>query len=61
MATGGGSITGGWMNDSGFWVYRTMTGLTEMEALKTKSVALSVMGTTGFLGAWLGSILFPMV
>ena len=34
---------------------------TEMEALKTKSVALSVMGTTGFLCAWLGSILFPMV
>jgi GntP family gluconate:H+ symporter len=61
IATGGGSITGGWMNDSGFWVYRTMTGLTEMEALKTKSVALSVMGTTGFLCAWLGSILFPMV
>lgn len=61
MATGGGSITGGWMNDSGFWVFRTMTGLTEIEALKTKSAALSIMGTTGFLCAWLASFVFPMV
>lgn len=61
IATGGGGIMLGWMNDSGFWVYKTMTGLTEMEALKTKSMSLSVMGLTAFLFAWLGSILFPMV
>ncbi|MDA0204073.1 MAG: SLC13 family permease [Acidobacteria bacterium] len=61
IATGGGAIMAGWMNDSGFWVYKTMTGLTEMEALKTKSVSLSVMGLTAFLFAWLGSIFFPMV
>lgn len=61
MATGGGSIMAGWMNDSGFWVYKTMTGLTEMEALKTKSASLSVLGATAFLFAWIGSILFPMV
>jgi GntP family gluconate:H+ symporter len=61
IATGGGGIMLGWMNDSGFWVYKTMTGLTEMEALKTKSMSLSVMGLTAFLFAWLGTILFPMV
>ena len=61
IATGGGSITAGWMNDSGFWVYRTMTGLTEMEALQTKSACLSVMGVTALLCAWLGTVLFPMV
>jgi GntP family gluconate:H+ symporter len=61
IATGGGGIMLGWMNDSGFWVYITMTGLTEMEALKTKSMSLSVMGLTAFLFAWLGTILFPMV
>ena len=49
MAIGGGSITGGWMNDSGFWVYRTMTGLTEIEALKTKTVSLAALGLTGLL------------
>ncbi|MEZ5365702.1 MAG: SLC13 family permease [Bryobacterales bacterium] len=61
MAIGAGSITGGWMNDSGFWVYRTMTGLTEIEALKTKSVSLAVLGFTGLLVSWLGSVLFPLV
>ena len=49
------------MNDSGFWVYKTMTGLTEMEALKTKSMSLSAMGLAAFLFAWLGTIFFPMV
>jgi GntP family gluconate:H+ symporter len=61
MATGAGSITGGWMNDSGFWVYRTMTGLTEIEALKTKSVSLAVLGFTGLLVSWLASVLFPLI
>lgn len=61
IATGGGSITAGWMNDSGFWVYRTMTGLTEVEALQTKSACLSVLGLTALLCAWIGSIFFPMV
>lgn len=61
IATGGGSIMAGWMNDSGFWLYKTMTGLTEMEALQSKSMSLSVMGVTAFLVAWLGTIFFPMV
>ena len=61
MAIGAGSITGGWMNDSGFWVYRTMTGLTEVEALKTKSVSLIVLGLTGLMAAWLGSTFLPLV
>ena len=61
MAIGAGSITGGWMNDSGFWVFRTMTGLTEVEALKTKTVSLIAMGFTGLAAAWLGSVLFPLV
>lgn len=60
MSIGGGSIVGGWMNDSGFWVYRTMTGLTEIEALQTKSAALAVLGTVGMLTAWLGALLLPM-
>ena len=61
MAIGAGSITGGWMNDSGFWVYRTMTGLTEVEALKTKSVSLIALGLTGLAAAWLLSELVPLV
>ncbi len=61
MAIGAGSIVGGWMNDSGFWVYRTMTGLTEIEALQTKSASLVVLGVAGLAATWLASILVPLV
>ena len=61
MSIGSGSIVGTWMNDSGFWVFRTMTGLTEIESLKTKSVLLFVMGMTGFLVSLLGSWIAPLV
>ncbi len=59
-AIGAGSIVGGWMNDSGFWVFKTMTGLTEVEALKTKTVSLFALGGAGLLASYIGSILFPM-
>ena len=60
MAVGSGAQVGAWMNDSGFWVYRTMTGLTEIESLKTKSAMLIVMGFTGFLTTLLMSWLLPL-
>ena len=59
-AIGAGSIVGGWMNDSGFWVFKTMTGLTEVEALKTKTVSLFALGGAGLLASYIGSVLFPM-
>ena len=57
---GAGSIVGGWMNDSGFWVFKTMTGLTEVEALKTKTVSLFALGGAGLLASYLGSVFFPL-
>ena len=59
-AIGSGSVVGGWMNDSGFWVFKTMTGLTEVEALKTKTVSLFALGAAGLLASYVGSLLFPM-
>ncbi len=59
-AIGAGSIVGGWMNDSGFWVFKTMTGLTEVEALKTKTVSLFALGGAGLLASYIGSVFFPM-
>ncbi len=59
-AIGAGSIVGGWMNDSGFWVFKTMTGLTEVEALKTKTVSLFALGGAGLLASYLGAWLFPL-
>ena len=60
MAIGGGSQVGAWMNDSGFWVFQTMTGLNEIETFKTKSVMLGVLGVTGFLVSLLMSWLLPL-
>ena len=59
-AIGAGSIVGGWMNDSGFWVFKTMTGLTEVEALKTKTVSLFALGAAGLLASYIGAVFFPM-
>ncbi len=60
MAIGNGSLIGTWMNDSGFWVFRTMTGLTEVETLKTKTLTLVVLGVVGLLTTLLGSWLLPL-
>ena len=61
MAIGGGSLVGQWMNDSGFWVFRTLTGLTEVETLKTKSAMMGVLGVTALVTTWLASRVFPLL
>jgi GntP family gluconate:H+ symporter len=48
-AIGAGSLVGSWMNDSGFWIFAKMGGLTEVEALKSWSVMLIVLGVVSFL------------
>jgi H+/gluconate symporter-like permease len=53
-------MVGMWMNDSGFWVFRTMTGLSEIETLKCKSMALVVLGVTALLTTMLGAWLVPL-
>ena len=60
MSIGSGAMIGTWMNDSGFWVFRTMTGLTEIETLKTKTMLLVVLGTAGMLMTVIGSQLVPL-
>lgn len=47
-AIGTGSLVGSWMNDSGFWIFAKMGGLTEVEALKSWTILLIVMGFVGF-------------
>lgn len=48
-AIGSGSLIGSWMNDSGFWIVAKMSGLTEVEGLKTWTPLLIVLGVTGFV------------
>lgn len=60
-AIGSGSLIGSWMNDSGFWVVAKMSGLTEIETLKSWSLLLIVLGITGMLTTVVLSILLPLV
>ena len=56
-AIGAGSLLGSWMNDSGFWVFAKMGGLTEWETLRGWTVLLAVLslvslGVTCLLSQW---------
>ncbi len=57
LAVGCGSKPVPWMNDSGFWIIGRMSGMTELETLRSASVMMTLMGCVGFgvvlLGAWL--------
>ena len=59
-AIGSGSLVGSWMNDSGFWVYKQMSGFTEMEALKTWTPLLAVMGVAGYIFTQVFAIVLPL-
>jgi GntP family gluconate:H+ symporter len=60
-AIGGGSLVGSWMNDSGFWIFAKMGGLTELEALKSWTPMLAVLGTVSFLITLLLARVMPLV
>ena len=59
-AIGSGSLVGSWMNDSGFWVYKQMSGLTETEALRTWTPLLAVMGVVGYVATQVAALLLPL-
>lgn len=60
-AIGGGSLVGSWMNDSGFWIFAKMGGLTEVEALKSWSIMLVMLGLTSFATSLVLAIVLPLV
>jgi H+/gluconate symporter-like permease len=60
-AIGGGGLVGAWMNDSGFWIVAKMSGLTEMEALKSWTPMLAVLGGTTFVFTLLLAFVLPLV
>ncbi len=59
-AIGSGSMVGSWMNDSGFWVYKQMSGLTETEALQTWTPLLAVMGVIGYVVTQIAAVIAPL-
>lgn len=59
-AIGGGSMIGSWMNDSGFWIFVKMTGLTEAEGLKSWTPLLAIVGFTGVIISFLLALVLSM-
>lgn len=60
-AIGAGSLVGSWMNDSGFWIFAKMGGLTEPEALKSWTAMLVVLGIVSFAVTLLLASVLPLV
>jgi len=60
-AIGFGAQCGNWMNDSGFWIFAKMSGLTEVETLKTWTVTISILAFVGLLFTVLFAKILPLV
>ncbi|VAX40802.1 D-glycerate transporter (predicted), partial [hydrothermal vent metagenome] len=58
-AIGGGSLIGSWMNDSGFWIFAKMSGLTEVETLKTWTPLLLILGFVSLVTTLILATLLP--
>jgi H+/gluconate symporter-like permease len=59
-AIGFGAQCGNWMNDSGFWVFAKMGGLTEIEGLKTWTFMVGVMTIVGLVFTILFATVLPL-
>ncbi|MBN1508186.1 MAG: hypothetical protein JW955_15150 [Sedimentisphaerales bacterium] len=57
-AIGGGALIGSWMNDSGFWIFVKMTGLTEAEGLKTWLPTLASIGLASAVISFILAVLW---
>lgn len=58
-AIASGSMVFSWMNDSGFWIYTKMGGLTVVQGLKSWTSLQLVLGLTGLTTTLLLALLFP--
>ncbi len=59
-AIGAGSLFGSWMNDSGFWIFAKMGGLTEGETLRSWTLLLMLLGLTAMAMTVLMASVLPM-
>ena len=59
LAVGYGATTLSWMNDSGFWVFSRLGGLTEGETLRSWTVLLSLISVLGLIQALVAAKLWP--
>lgn len=61
VAIGVGSCVTGWMNDSGFCIFASMSGLRETDVLKTWTVGLALMGLVGICVTMILSQIIPLI
>ncbi len=59
MAIGAGASFCSWYNDSGFWIVKEIGGLTQVETLKTWTVATTLIGITGLISTLIFSTILP--
>lgn len=59
-AVGSGSLMGSWMNDSDFWVFTKLGGLTESEGLRSWTPLLAMLSITGLTTTIILSFILPM-
>lgn len=59
-AIAGGSLVGSWMNDSGFWIFTKMGGLTETEALRSWTPLLVLLGITALVVTVILALVLPL-
>ncbi|PAP75710.1 GntP family permease [Rubrivirga marina] len=60
-AIASGSLVGSWMNDSGFWIFAKMGGLSEVETLRTWTPLLAVVGLVAFAMTLVLALAVPLV
>jgi gluconate:H+ symporter, GntP family len=60
-AISSGAMVGSWMNDSGFWIFAKMGGLTEAEALMTWTPLLALMGVVSMIMTLGLALVLPLV
>lgn len=58
---GAGSLVGSWMNDSGFWIFSKMGGLTEVESLKSWTPLLAIVGMVSMIVTVILALVLPLV
>ncbi len=61
VAIGVGSCVTGWMNDSGFCIFASMSGMKETDVLRTWTLGLALMGAVGICVTMILSQLLPMI
>ena len=59
-AIASGSLVGTWMNDSGFWVFSKMGGVSELDTLKSWTPLLAIVGVTGMVTTIVLALLVPL-